>query len=52
MQLIALYFDEKCVGIDLGTGSLEVSNKIVSVLLLLQSSEDHFGARDVLLRVL
>jgi len=33
-------------------GFLEVCNEVSSVILLLQTSKDHFGARDVFLGVL
>ena len=56
---LAVLLDEKfvqctlhCIGQGLGTSSLQIGDKIVSVLLLLQTSEDHLSTRDVLLRVL
>ena len=37
---------------DLCSCSLEISNQVISFLFLLESSEHHLGARDVLLGVL
>ena len=38
--------------IHLGSGGLEVGDQILALLLLLEASEDHLGAGDILLGVL